>query len=321
VGYWRLFRPLEVMRRLYPGVFFLTYKIKELTYADLIEHDMVIARRPTSNPEQAAVLLKTLKKARELGRPVVFDEDDHVLACPDTHELYPVYSKKEVRQDYVTALQMASAFWFSTPAFLTTISQHGEVIPNAILPEDIRPEPAPDMGLFGWQGKSIQAHDLLLAGRDWYEKNKHSPLIKNWVFFGWKPPLEHLDNVTVIPPIGDVDIYMASFTAQPINGMWKPLIDCAFNDHKSNINFLGATMAGGYCITNYAGRPGWEFASAELLPYDDACELWAKAREYVIEKHNLYNTARQRAQSIFRLLPGFFPEQKKDVKHKSNEKN
>lgn len=309
VGYWRLFRPLDIMRRLYPGMFTLTYKIKELTYADLAEHDIVITRRPSSDTNQGAILLKILEKARMMERPVIFDEDDFVLQCPETHELHQVYKRRDVIQQYLTTLQLSSAAWFSTPAFLEMVPTGGEVVPNAILPDDIRPEPAPDLGLFGWQGKSIQSHDLMEAGWDWYEANKENPLVKKWIFFGYKPPLRHADNTETIGYISDVDVFMESFRLNPINGMWKPLIECRFNDHKSNINLLGATMAGGYTITNYAGKPGWEYASNEILPYADACELWAKAKADIAQNYNLYNTARQRAETIFRLLPGFFPDE------------
>lgn len=306
-GYWRLYRPLDVMRRLYPGIFDITFKIKDVTYADLIEHNIVITRRPGSFDNDG--LIKLLEKARGLGRHVIFDEDDAVMQCPDTHELHSIFAKKEVRERYGMALRCASQFWFSTPKFFETIPQFlgpetkgALVIPNAVLPDDLPDEPAPDMGLIGWQGKSIQVHDLM-AGRQWYDANKHKA--QQWVFFGYKPPLDHLDNTTTIPYIDDVDVYMASFRANAINAMWKPLTVCPFNDHKSNINLLGAAVGGGYCITNYAGKPGWEYASSEILPYSEACDLWAAAKADVLENYNLEKTAHMRAQSIFALCPEF----------------
>lgn len=299
-GYWRLYRPFEVMRLLFPRDFSLSYRAEKIGYADLMEHDIIITRRPTQR--DGAVLIKILEKARQLGKPVIFDEDDAVMACPPEHELYTVFQKKEVREQYIEACKLASMFWFSTPAFLETIHPNGLVIPNAILPQDMPDVPTPDIGLFGWQGKSIQVHDLM-AGRAWYDENKEKA--KQWLFFGYTPPLEHANNVTTIPYIEDVDIFMQSFRQNGINAMWKPLIDCSFNDHKSNINLLGATMGGGYCITNYAGRPGWEYASKEVLPYSEACELWAASKAHIIEKYNLIDTAQMRAQSIFALLPHF----------------
>lgn len=305
VGYWRLYRPLQVMRKLYPGVFNLTFKREKVTYADISEHDIIITRRPYSN--DGDVLLKILQKANSLGRPVIFDEDDAVMMCPRNHELFTVYRKKEARELYVKCMAEAQTLWFSTPAFLESIQTYGRVqklvIPNAVLPSDLPEQPAPDMGLIGWQGKSIQVHDLVLAGREWYEENKGKA--KQWIFFGWEPPLRHLDNTTLIDYIEDTDVFMDSFRKNVINAMWKPLIDCPFNDHKSNINLLGATMGGGYTITNYAGKPGWEYASKEILPYQDACDLWAAAKADILKNYNLIDTARMRAESIISLLPQF----------------
>lgn len=299
-AYWRLYRPLDVMRNMYPGMFQFTYKYDRMNYADIMEHDVIITRRPGSVGGES--LVKLLEKARMLNRHVIFDEDDAVMSCPDTHELYSIFQKKDVREQYVAALRTASQFWFSTPAFLDTIHRNGLVIPNAILPTDMPDAPTPDLGLIGWQGKSIQVHDLM-AGREWYNENKDKAT--RWVFFGYKPPLDHSDNTTLIPYIDDVDVYMQSFRMNGINAMWKPLTECSFNDHKSNINLLGAAMGGGYCITNYAGRPGWEYASKEILPYADACDLWAAAKADILENYNLFNTARMRAESILALVPQF----------------
>ena len=112
-----------------------------------------------------------------------------------------------------------------------------------------------------------------------------------------------------------MDRYMQSFTLPEnrLNVIWKPLLVHPFNDHKSNINWLGATMAGGYTITNYAGRPGWEYASAEILPYSDACDLWAASKENIIENYNLIKTAQMRAQTIARLVPHLIPDEYKEV--------
>lgn len=320
-GYWRLFRPLDVMRQLYPGVFDITYKIKDLTFSDIINSDVIIARRPWG--QNAGVMLELLQTARQPGidKPVIFDEDDAVLILPETHELYDGFAKDETRKQYVDAINCASMFWFSTPAFLGSMGQFmrrpdvpAMVVPNAVLPSDLPETPAPDMGLFSWQGKSIQAHDLN-EGWDWYEANKTHPLIKQWIFFGWKPPLRHGPNAEgpPIPYMSNVYSYVDSFKKSPakgmygINAIWKPLIDCPFNDHKSNINWLVATIGGGYCITNYAGKPGWEFASSEVLLYSDACELLEASKAHIIENYNLEKTARMRAESIFALLPHFFP--------------
>lgn len=307
-GYWRLYRPLRVMQKLFPGTFSIEYIYEKFTYAQLATADVIITRRPSGSG--ADMWLKFLQKAKTLDIPIIFDEDDAVMMCPEGHELAKIFERPEVRKSYQEALQTASMFWFSTPAFVETIpplltadGAMAAVIPNAILPEDLPDAPAPDLGIIAWQGKSIQVHDTIEAGWDWYNLNKHKA--GAWLFFGWRPPLQHLDNTQTIDYIDDVDVYVSSFKKNGINAMWKPLIDCPFNDHKSNLNWLTATMGGGYCITNYAGKPGWELASPEILPYDQACELWAKSKAEILENYNLLKTAEMRAQTIFSLVPHF----------------
>lgn len=320
VGYWRLFRPLDIMRKLYPGVFDITYKSKDLTFGDIVTHDVIITRRPSG--QSAGYHVELLQMARQPGieKPVIFDEDDAVMMLPDTHDLYHEFSGEAIRKQYVESLKCASMYWFSTPAFMESIPTilgeapkvPGFVIPNAVFPSDLPDEPAPDMGLFGWQGKAIQAHDVI-DGWDWYEENKGNPVIKQWAFFGWKPSLRHLENASgpPIPYMPNVYSFVESFKKNPklgmygINAMWKPLTPCQFNGHKSNINYLVASIGGGYCITNYAGRPGWEFASSEVLPYADACDLWRAAKEDIISRYNILETARMRAESILSLVPQF----------------
>lgn len=312
-GYWRIYRPLRVMSKvLFPGTFSIDVENKNFSYAQLAFYDVIITRRPSG--ESAEIWLKFLEKAKAMDVPIIFDEDDAVMMCPENHELSKVFERRDVRAAYQAALNTASLFWFSTPAFVESIppllsggGAMAAVIPNAILPEDLPDGPAPDNGIIGWQGKSVQVHDTIEAGWDWYNENKHKA--GTWLFFGWQPPLQHLANTQTIDYIQDVDVYVSSFKKNSINALWKPLIDCPFNDHKSNLNWLTATMGGGYCITNYAGKPGWEFATKEILPYDQACELWARSKEHILEHYNLLKTAEMRAQTIFSLVPQFFQQQ------------
>ena len=95
---------------------------------------------------------------------------------------------------------------------------------------------------------------------------------------------------------------MAALRAFQFNAVWKPLANEPFNHAKSNIAWLEAVMSGGYCVTNFASRPGWEFAWPKMLKYDAACELWQASKEHAIKHYNIVNTAHQRAASIFRLL-------------------
>lgn len=85
--------------------------------------------------------------------------------------------------------------------------------------------------------------------------------------------------------------------------MWKPLTVNAFNDCKSNIAWIEATMAGGVCVTNYAGKGGW----ADSLPdFTDDPELvrdtWELSKEVILEHYNLLKVNEARFESILKVL-------------------
>lgn len=302
VAYWRIFRPLMVMKRLFPGVFDFRVKRKELNYADAFWADVVIMSRPCMGPPenyQAENLF--LQKCRDLGVILIMDLDDHLLGLPDDHELYSEYNRPEKRKAIFDTLSMANALWVSTPAFLETYSQEAEVIPNAVLPADLPATPADDNKIWAWRGRAVQVHDLVAAGAAIYERIKEKP--KMWYFLGYRPPLRHADNTRTVPYVSDPEKYIDTLKKSRFNVIWKPMVECSFNDHKSNIAWIEATMTGGICLTNYAGKPGWEFATSKYPGHEAACELWAKSVAHINEKYNLINTATQRANSILRFFP------------------
>ena len=134
----------------------------------------------------------------------------------------------------------------------------------------------------------------MVAGQKWYSEIKDKP--QKWLFMGSKPPLEHGENVESVGFVDDVEKYLLEWRRSAFNGVWKPMIDCRFNDHKSNISWIEATMTGGVCLTNYTGKPGWEYSTKEFPNYKESCMLWEKSKEAIIEKYNLLHTARMRAE-------------------------
>jgi hypothetical protein len=136
---------------------------------------------------------------------------------------------------------------------------------------------------------------------EWYEANKYKA--KEWVFWGCLPSLNHAGNVKLWEYEDDVQKYFATLKKQPFNGVWKPLVDNQFNDAKSNIAWIEATMSGGVCVTNYAGKTSWEGAMLEMPEsYDHAVVRWELSCEYIKRDFNLETTARQRAESLERVL-------------------
>ena len=64
-------------------------------------------------------------------------------------------------------------------------------------------------------------------------------------------------------------------------------------------------MSGGVCLTNYAGKHGWDGAVDKWVEdYEQARTLWGMSADIIQRKYNLETTAKQRHESIERILNG-----------------
>lgn len=88
-----------------------------------------------------------------------------------------------------------------------------------------------------------------------------------------------------------------------INIMWKPLEDNEFNAAKSNIAWIEATMSGGICVTNFAGRSGWEMAVDKFTDNPDfIASQWEASRDWILKYYNLHMVNELRYQHILKVL-------------------
>lgn len=295
VTWWRLFRPFAQMRKMYPGKFNFKFT-RKLTAEDLYLTDVFILSRPNDKET-----LEVVKRVKDVGRSkIILDIDDAMTNLPIYHDQAAYHhSRAHIAREIWTYVDH---FWVSTEQLLYECDclTKGEIIPNAIMPNDLPLEAAPDRGLWMWRGRGMQKEDVYQAGREVYDKIKHIP--NRFVFWGVLPALNHGRNIHLEEYDDDVQSYMAKLKQARFNVVWKPLVDCQFNDAKSNISWIEATMSGGVCLTNYAGKKAWEHATAEPLEYDAAVDLWEKSRDRILQDFNLENTARQRMESIYSIL-------------------
>lgn len=293
VTWWRFFRPFMQMRKMFPGQIDFEFKTK-LFPSDLYLNDVFIMSRPRDKE-----MLQVIQRIKELGKPVILDIDDDIINLPAHHPMKGDYDAwREISLEY---FRLADWIWTSTKQLLFTTDalNRGEVIPNAILPSELPDKPAPDKGIWCWRGQHHQIHDLLYGSMQ-YEEIKHHA--QKWIFWGWWPPLDHPANAVLRPFERDTHQYFKALPESAINVMWKPLTPGLFNDAKSNIAWIEATMSGGVCLTNYAGKPGWECALSGPVDYKTACIFFQESCEEIRRNYNLENTARQRMDSIKRLL-------------------
>jgi len=309
VGYWRVYKPFEAMNRLFPGVFQIEYKSEKLDYADISGADVIFMTR--------AHKMETFEWIREAkmtkGILFIMDLDDDLLDLPTEHPLFQDMKKR--RKVIENHMKIADLLWYSTEYLMKKYGK-GIYVPNSIDVSMLPEKPAPDRLKIMWRGSSIQMHDLLHGKQQFNEIQDHFSHIG---MIGFLPPFFHYERrvmdlethiqenpkgqyIVNYPIIDNTSAYLKQLQIDQWNYVWKPLMDHGFNEAKSNIAMIEAAISGGVCLTNFAGRPQWENATAEILPYDAACELWAKACDDIRKNYNINQAAALRAQSIIYKL-------------------
>jgi len=297
VTWWRFLRPLSEMQKQFPGRYNIKM-VRQINEVDLYWVDIVILSRP-NDPET----LNFARRVKDIGRSkIIIDIDDAITNLQPYHDQYAYHSKRT--QLAYQIFDLVDYFWVSTEQLMYDCDcfGRGEIMPNAVLPEELPDEPSLDRGFWMWRGKGMQAPDVYFEGVDTYEKIKHD--VKQWLFWGMLPNIAHLDNIRLEEYEVSIPAYFAKVKDLKLNGVWKPLVPCKFNDAKSNIAWIEATCSGGVCLTNYAGKTAWENAVNYLPTYDEARQIWQMSKERVLKDFNLVQGSKMRAASIDKLLNG-----------------
>ena len=293
VGWWRLYSPLKEMRRLYPGQF--DYHVRDsVKEGDLMTYDYLILARPSKEEEMG--LIATAKK---VGVKVVVDYDDDLLNITPMHPAFGTFADP-VRQNVIqSATAVADVVWASTPSVKESLGrQDAHVIPNAVHPSWLPDKPAPMKKIAGWRGREQQYVDVVLQmwASGWYDRIKDMPDMWHW--FGWMPVPTPREK-TRFTKYNNIVQYFDHVKTSGINLLWKPLLPSVFNDGKSNIAWIEATVGGGACVTNYAGKPGWEYCLEDFdFSEKVVSDKWEESRAAIVENYNLIDQARRRLESL-----------------------
>lgn len=296
VGWWRNSEPFAALDKTH-GQYLEIHQATESVDVRLLRSaDVVVRFRPNSKAS-----LEFLQLCKELGLKVILDIDDNLWKIPLGHPLF-LDSLSFGRGVIDEIYSLADAVWCSTDALRYAVGDLGrcEVMPNAVLPEDLPEKPAEWSAAAMWRGNDKQVSDLLHRDAvEWFERNNDK---YNWTFAGYVPDYPFKGNVTFQAKMSPL-AYFLSLKKKQTNFMWKPLTVNAFNDCKSNIAWIEATMAGGVCVTNYAGKDGWQCA---LPDFTDDPELvrntWELSKEVILEHYNLLKVNEARFESILKVL-------------------
>jgi len=301
VSWWRNTLPLSILRTQYATDIGFQYS-GHPTVSDILQADAVLMFRPTS--DNALKIAETVKKMQR-QKPVylICDLDDDIWNLPPYHFAASGYRKHFGRMREIYG--MADLIWTSTEQLRYSVGDLGRAIkiPNAVTPNQLPDKPAPYKGIACWRGSTAQFTDVTADfAREWYKEWRDK--YERWRFWGYYPNLEHGENVDFVDYDEVLDFFAALGSAGG-NVFWKPLEVCKFNDAKSPIAWVEATMAGGVCVTNYAGKEGWECALPEFTTDPDLIrKTWEASRAHILEHYNLLEVNRTRFESIVRLLGG-----------------
>ena len=300
VTYWRNLRPLTELQRKYTNLQ-IKFVSEEVPVFELMQADVVIMFRPIT-PKSLQFIENC--KSPLLNIKVIIDIDDNLWRLPPGHPAENDYN--EAAQTLRKIYSLADGVWCSTDPlmdFADARDGRGVVVANAVLERDLPAHPSPYKGHVCWRGTSEQMADICSPEAvAEFEANKDR--FRRWFFWGWQPGQLRGANTQ---QIGRVDplVYMAGLANAGINLMWKPLQENQFNDAKSNIAWIEATLAGGVCVTNYAHKPGWEMAIDHFTDNADfIASQWQASRDWIIEHYNLEKVNAIRYAHILKTLDG-----------------
>lgn len=300
VSYWRCVRPLTELQRTHPNID-VKFVGENVTDRELMAADLVIMYRPVRSAS-----LKFIETCKSLvfNTKVIVDIDDNLWRIPPGHpnEIDYLTFAENMRSIY----SMADGVWCSTPSLLDFTDSRdgrGTVIPNAILEKDLPDSPSRYRGMACWRGSIAQFMDIYSDEADSAFRDNHDKY-NIWYFWGYWPYNMRTEK-TRYGGYRDTAEYMSMLGTSGINVMWKPLADIEFNHAKSNIAWIEATMAGAICVTNFAGRPGWEWAIDKFTNNEDfIASQWAASREAIVKHYNLKKVNELRYESIIKTLEG-----------------
>lgn len=302
VTWWRMFRPLRLLSN---------YADLDIRFNEgrIFEHhllfaDIVLAFRP-GNPDHPQVLAR----AKELGCKIIVDYDDDLLNVPLGYSMYKDTAPK--KRFVLESLALADLVWVSTSHLKDVLQKAADgflaemrrslpavpplygkpemvVIPNAVLPEDLPSAPNGNTKTVVWRGSDFHRDDLELY------KSQYEQLLRNSNRFEWvgymptwgavKGSHAKIDYNAGIQADKWFD-YLKSIKPSLI---WKPLVNNDFNKAKSNIAWLEATVAGGICLSNFAGEAQWEQCTKELPKLDEYYSVqWQKSAIHIRQHYDL----------------------------------
>lgn len=226
----------------------ITDKGKSMSWVDIGQMDLIYMHRPYTIEQY-----NFAQYAKEMKVPLWVDFDDDLTSIPEWMSFYNLYMQETTQKIIAGIISMADVVTTSTQALanrFTKLNTMIQVIPNALNDDIFSTDQLPysEKKVVLWRGSETHHMDLMhfteaiascVTREEW-----------EWMYFGFNPWfLPKTKHIPVMDPV----MYFRTMKSIHPAVMFVPLIKDTFNQCKSNINWLEATMSGSIALV-----PDWE---------------------------------------------------------------
>lgn len=254
-SFWRCMGPMNYMQKNSKNEVQITLAQSSMgiAWCDIMQYDLVFLHRPC-RPDDLTIM----KIAHNCNVPTWVDYDDWLFDIPSWNQSSKSYNSSATQHIMAQCLVSADMISCSTQALFERFKQ---VNPNVILLKNAyrsdlfhyrRSELSPRRALAYWRGSDTHDGDLLSV-KDGFKSLDAQMLFlgsPSWILLASMKP-----NSYSVVPSQDVILYYKYIYDLNAKICVFPLVDCFFNECKSNIAYIEALHAGAICIA--PDMPEW----------------------------------------------------------------
>lgn len=246
-----------------------------------------------------AMIRHLLYRKQVKGTKIIWDTDDLMTAIPEWNPVHHLMKDADIERFKLMA-ESADLVTVSTSPLAHDLDLQVPylVAPNLVDLDDWRgglTHPSDDGQIrIIWAGSETHENDLLtIVPVIRHLIQKYGEKVK-FIFMGYMPKDLFLSSICQITYVDLVPVGLYAQTLMRIKphiGL-APLVDCRFNQCKSNIKYLEYTMAGAVSVCQL-GSGAYDLCESSVQPSNQ--DEWIEAFEWLIsnpdERHNLHQQA------------------------------
>ena len=280
-------------------------------WTDLIGVNLIFMQRPFRKSD-----CEVMNLAKSLNIKVWIDYDDDLLNVQQDNPVYEVYNRKETKAAVKYLCEQTDVITVSTEK-LKYFREDAIVIPNSLNLDFFKfNEASHKSNNIIWRGSNTHQKDLMLFENEILEVSSETDC--HFTFIGYKPWFitEKIENKKWIAVSAlDVAQYHAFIQGSKSKVYIVPLVDNVFNESKSNIAWIEATLAGSLTVApnkpewqrpgvfNYTDNQSFKYQTLKAFKASENKhkELLKLSQDDIIQNFNLKTNNKKRLEIIERL--------------------